>query len=291
MLRLLSIFFSLFFILSSGILHLHGSQNEISPPVNSRVITPRKPHKFIIITPPKCGTYLLSKAVRLICQRPHQHYKDYFLNDLEALFTTLRNHEQSGKYIVSHLPPDRNLIRYLLDNDYRILTIIRDPRDQLLSAIHWIIDNRDPDHLFDVPVKQFKALSFNEQIDELITGERFGFKEFEVLYQRHYQWLELDPLKSLVVKFEDLVGPKGGGNRRKQIECLLTIARKIGVPLSKERAAHIADEELFGTSATFRSGQIEEWKEVFTREQKLLFNALYGPDLLYLGYPLYEDNP
>lgn len=285
MLQKLPLYFTLL-LFSFGFIPVYGSQNL----ENRKVLTPRKPNKFIIITPPKCGTYLLSKAVRLICQRTHQHYKDYFLNDLDALFTRLHDHESTGKYIVSHLPPNQELIHFLLSNNYKILTIIRDPRDQLISALHWIIDDHDPDHLFDVPVDQFKALSLSEQIDELMTGERFSFKEFEVLYQRHYQWLSLDPAKALVVKFEDLVGPKGGGNRRKQIENLLTIARKIGVPLSKERASVIADEQLFGESSTFRSGQIEEWKEVFTREQKLRFNELYGKDLLYLGYPLYEDN-
>lgn len=247
-----------------------------------------KPSKFIVITPPKCGTYLLNSVIKQISGKNQLHYTDYYLHDLDHLFTILERQLNNNNYVLSHLPADPILIDHLVQNNYKVITILRDPRDQLISAIYWVLSGRDRDHLFDVPVNEFKQLSLSQQIDELMTGERFGFRVFDILYRRHYGWLDLPAKNLLVVRFEDLVGPEGGGNRKDQINAIMDIAKKIGLPMSKTSAANIADN-LFGKGPTFRSGQTENWKEMFSADQKQLFDQLYREDLLYLGYPLSSD--
>lgn len=240
---------------------------------------------FVVITPPKCGTYLLSRALSLITGKFYIHYTDYYLYDCDAFIMELQNCSLNNEFIHTHLPPDEALKARLKALNYKILTILRDPRDQLISAIHFIVNDLDTDHLFNVPLEEFKALTFHQQIEELMTGELFGFQIFDSLYRRHYGWLDGE---TLVIKFEDLVGPPGGGNGKKRLMTLYKIANFIEESLTPDQAYEIANQ-LFGNTATFRSGQIGDWQKAFTQEQKLLFDKLYGEDLTYLGYPLYKD--
>lgn len=239
---------------------------------------------FIVITPPKCGTYLISKALTQITGKRSNHFRDYHLKDLPNFFNTLERCKNQNSYILSHLPADPEIVETLIKENYKVITIIRDPRDQIISAVYWILSGHDVDHLFDVPVKDFESLSFEEQVDELITGERYGFRLFDQLFRQHYPWLELGPEQILSIRFEDLVGPNGGGSRERQIQAVKQLAEWVNTPISEERIAIIADG-LFGKSPTFRNGQINEWKDIFTQQQQDLFEKNYRDDLNYLGYP------
>lgn len=241
------------------------------------------PSKFVVITPPKCGTNLVSRALYLMTKKIPYHHRDYHLYRIDQFFEELEKQEKENLFIQTHLAPQKKLVEGLIERNYQIITIIRDPRDQLISALHWIQRGKDIDHIFEVPVDIFNYLAQDIQIDEMMTGELFGYRIFDRAYRLYYGWLELDPSRVLVLRFEDLVGPKGGGSIEKQNEALHKLASRIGITLTDEMAASIGND-LFGISHTFRSGQIGEWKSVFTPEQKKRFEEIYSTDLLYLGF-------
>ena len=85
------------------------------------------------------------------------------------------------------------------------------------------------------------------------------------------------------VKFEDLVGPAGGGSTQRQHETINRIAHHLDINLSSPIISLIA-QELFGQSITFRQGKIGAWKEYFTQEHKDLFKKYAGQLLIDLGY-------
>lgn len=237
---------------------------------------------FIVITPPKCGTNLVSRALYLMTDLGTYHCRDYDLYRIDQFFEVLDAQVKEKRFIQTHIPVKKELIEGLAVRNYKVVMLVRDPRDQLISALCWINSGQDEDHIFAVP-EAFHYMSYEMQVDELITGDLFGYKLFDRSYRSFFPWLTVDSSRVLVLRFEDLVGPKGGGTIEKQREALYKLARHIGFPLTEEKAAFIGDY-LFGKSLTFRSGQIGEWKKVFTPEQKKRFEETYAADMAFLGY-------
>lgn len=244
---------------------------------------PPESSKFIVICPPKCGTHLISRALQLMTNKKPFHARDYYLDDYSGFVRDMSVCEKKKRFIQTHIPVDQRLIKWFKSRKYKVFTILRDPRDVLISSIHWVFSGNDVDHLIDVPEESFSQLSLEEQISELITGERFGFQLIDRLYRRHYDWLELDRNMLYPTTFEELVGPNGGGDELQQKRVIHEIAQHIGMSLSEEKVDKIATE-LFGNTNTFRSGQIGAWKKDFSDQNKEEFKRYYGEDLIRLGY-------
>jgi hypothetical protein len=80
--------------------------------------------------------------------------------------------------------------------------------------------------------------------------------------------------KALLVRFEDIVGRSGGGTDERQQQAIInrwTAARMRGHP-----NLEAVREQLFGTSATFRRGQIGGWREHFQPNHEQLFETHMG---------------
>ena len=77
----------------------------------------------------------------------------------------------------------------------------------------------------------------------------------------------------MIGKFEDLVGPLGGGCQEKQLATIKHIAQRMGHPINDTKALSIA-QQLFGESATFVEGKIGAWKDYFTQE--VVTSNLFG---------------
>ncbi|MDE3046356.1 MAG: hypothetical protein KGJ02_06910, partial [Verrucomicrobiota bacterium] len=95
------------------------------------------------------------------------------------------------------------------------------------------------------------------------------------------EWLQ-DP-NIIVIRFEDLIGPRGGGSLEAQRRIYLTLATHLGYTLTLEQIDEIAKNS-FGGTWTFRNGQIEEWKTAYSESNKALFNQLFGWTLVDFGY-------
>ena len=86
---------------------------------------------------------------------------------------------------------------------------------------------------------------------------------------------------SLTLRFEDMVGERGGGSEEAQIDSL----RRLGglVEASNPDLVSIADS-IFGGSSTFRKGRIGGWRDSFEDEHHELFDRIAGGDLIRWGY-------
>ena len=85
------------------------------------------------------------------------------------------------------------------------------------------------------------------------------------------------------MKFEDLVGPKGGGSAEAQRRAVGRVAEHVGAPAG-ERAMRLVAEGLFGEGRTFRKGQIGGWREEFSPEHVRAAREVAGTLLVELGY-------
>ncbi|PCI95853.1 hypothetical protein COB11_00940 [Candidatus Aerophobetes bacterium] len=87
----------------------------------------------------------------------------------------------------------------------------------------------------------------------------------------------------LVIHFEELVGPCGGGDFDIQVSTVQNLAHHIGYNISYQRAVNIS-KKLFGGTTTFAVGKIRRWKEVYDEELMDEFKNAFGEHFKELGY-------
>ena len=188
-----------------------------------------------------------------------------------------------GYYILGHLPwlP---LTNQILDKmGYKHTLIIRDPRDILISMLHHVLK---PTHALD---KDFNFLSEEARLLMTIEGgilPKSGRQFYGVLpaMKNVLAWQQSEQI--LMVRFEDLIGEKGGGSKELQLSTVGKIRSFLGFPIDDTITRRICDRAFDNKSPTFRKGQIGGWKEELSPEHLRLFNNKCGDLLHRLGYPV-----
>ncbi len=218
-----------------------------------------------LITMPKCGTHLVEKCIKLITRKNSKHWNIQKVN-------------WETQFFLAHLP-------YLEAYGCKIITILRDPRDRIISSIvyykrHHLLRDKNKD--LKLILTEVINNPHNGLKNNFNSNEYYGCSTMELYYNRYFVSLSKLP-NCYVTYFEKLVGEKGGGSREDQLEEIKKIASHIGVALSPERIEEIADN-LFGNTDTFEKGQIGNWREWFSEEQKKMFKKKSGNLLITLGY-------
>lgn len=239
-----------------------------------------------VISPPKCGTHLVIDLFsKLTGIRNHTGPVGWCLLDDQTIQKVI-----SKKLLLkTHVIYNNHNIKCLSKDTIRKVLIIRDPRDQIVSAAYWI--KKRPQ---DWPIHCKWTIS--ELIDELITGG--GSIWSTVFLSRADEvWQNLDGITSFynlylpwqfepgvyTTQFEKLVGPRGGGNLQVQLHEIMNIAQHIGLQITEQKAQIIA-KHLFGNTLTFREGKIGSWKDHFPNDKKEKFKKKAGQLLIDLGY-------
>ncbi|MFQ5527965.1 MAG: hypothetical protein ACE5GX_17120 [Thermoanaerobaculia bacterium] len=267
--------------------------------------------RLLLLSLPKAGTHLLSKAAAMLpgMQGSGLHvdfsYMARFVDDPDTVdprqtgewsievqpgsvhYYGLRKMLQAvcpGEYITSHLRYSRELVELSNELGYRTVYIVRDPRDLAVSLAFYIPSQ--PGHeLFEF----FSSLSPEERITRAIVGSpkaENGVKRLRSLAHRlskHAGWLHEPGV--LTVRFEDLVGSRGGGSAERQSRTLSELCRQIGLkpePVVIDRIGH----ELFGGTHTFRKGTIGDWKNHFSEYHLRLLEGDANHRIVEFGYPV-----
>jgi len=101
-------------------------------------------------------------------------------------------------------------------------------------------------------------------------------------YRMYARWFD-DP-SCYCVRFEDIIGPQGGGDRETQVKALAALMEYTGVCNDMTDPEAVADQ-IFGTEApTFRKGQIDSWREEMSPEVYEVFLRECGEVLKMWGY-------
>lgn len=140
----------------------------------------------------------------------------------------------------------------------RSVVVVREPAAVLASFCKWVRKN-ERYFLY----RHFADLTDEQIVELLLDGfvtPRGPFLPFRLVHTRMLGWRD-DP-NTLVVKFEDLVGPKGGGTLSAQREVFANLAKFLGRP---EPNWDKIDSELFGRSHTFERGSINAWQSDMPR--------------------------
>jgi hypothetical protein len=240
--------------------------------------------RVLCVSIPKAGTHLLERA---ICLHPKLYRKllptvsDENVDrwgGLSGLVAKMR----PGQVVAAHLRFRPDYPDIIARAGVRPMILVRDPRDIVVSQVHYVskrTDHRLHSLFEELPdVKQRLRLAIAGDVERGVVSirDRLDF---------YAGWLDA----ALVVRFEDLVGPQGGGDRDRQEAALRSIYDFLALDVDGRMLSRIG-ERLFSTeSPTFRSGAIGGWRRSFDPELEGLFDRTVGGGLRPYGYHLTDD--
>ena len=297
----------------------------LSSPIYCNNSTP----KFEVISIAKSGTYLIFKTIHLLTN----HQSIYRETPLQLEYTFAHfpfsdyaspNFSERSAIFMIRDPRDIivSMVYHIINHGWPLLE--KSTFEKFLSLsfddqLMYLIENDLPQHPLSKAL--FQASETTQQSDSLPAKLENPIAEEEHLdprleeikktaaflntplsqdalnmISRELYGVESTPQRahSLLIRFENLVGEKGGGSLNSQLEELKKIATFLNIPLSQDALSLIADE-LYGIesiqntalAATFREGKIGAWRNTFKKEHKEEFKKRFNEYLIALGY---EEN-
>lgn len=250
----------------------------LTPAGLSRRVRNRDEPRVLCVTVPKSGTHLLE---RVLCLHPRFY---------RALLPTIHEGNldrhgglwkmlgglRPGQVLFTHLPFKPRFEQAAIGCGARLLMLIRDPRDIAVSEVHYTLARPEtPGH---------DALRREPDMHSrlrLMIGGGGEILPLSTRLGRFHGWLDTDPL---LVRFEDLVGPRGGGTDATQRQNLQRIFSHLGVPLSEPDLLALQARVFSDASPTFRRGRIGGWRDEFTPDLRELFDREASSLLTMFGY-------
>lgn len=234
-------------------------------------------YPFVVFSPPKCGTHLVGKAVSLLVKTPPAYYLSDIGNSTLECINKITQEQSQGRFVAAHHFSNA-LLKILVKKGYKIIFVVRDPRDQLISIVNWFREGQ----WSWLPAS--KISNVQDQITELITGATLGWKSVDTCFLSFENKLSgISPRSIYITHFEKLIGPSGGGTAEAQTQEMINIANFLGTTINTEDINFIGTE-LYGGTATFRNGSIGKWKQCFNGTHKEQFKQGYNSLLIRLGY-------
>lgn len=190
-----------------------------------------------------------------------------------------------GRYILGHVVWQANLSVLLKKLNYCHLFIIRDPRAVLASLLCFILDARGmpKKHFLEA---DFKLLSPKQRLSLILDGGYVTLADVNVepfcdIFRSMLAWKT--DADCLVLRFEDLIGEKGGGTTHQQKKAVQQIASYLGKTFSEQVATEF--QKIYNPAArTFRKGSIDSWKHTLDAEDIGRVNEYCQPLCSEAGY-------
>jgi len=254
---------------------------------------------FYVVTVPKAGTHLLMKLLVMLTNRSYVYdmwpplgpyrfegdAKDCYIADKVAIAASKR-WKSLNQFPVVHFNLASVYKRFsLIHPEYIAIIQLRDLRDICVSCVFY--------HHHEIE-KEIGPSTFDEKLLYIINLDSDSRPVNNILniYRNAkvaVKWVK-DP-NVVISRFEDLVGPKGGGTEDAQKRQIRKIAKKLKISLDAERLDEVL-QTLFGNEkgpqfpTTFRQGQIGGWKDYFKPMHKAAFKKRLGKLQQKLGYSL-----
>lgn len=278
-----SIFFSLVIFIVLGCSSIGVSkETELSHPLTAR---------FLMMTFPKSGTHLFRKLFHIIGHElNHPEANDYTWDHFFS------NHKECW-------PKGINPFFALMSKSKSPILVIRDLRDVAISCAYWhtkmVNETGNRGYLSYIPLQvlnEWNALSMEEKVTKYIAGDFYPqYKTFAAFIDDHLKNMEafLSVIKTpLIIRYEDIVGPNGGGTLESQVDSIYKIAEAIGVHLTCQEVEYICEnlfgirkeDESMGYMLTYRKGGIGNWKDLLSPDQIALVKKRFNWFLIKYGY-------
>ncbi len=263
---------------------------------------------------PKSGTHLLTQVLQGFSQigpavdsglpaivtfqgdSGQQRTTEEILKDLKRLLP--------GDIGYGHLHALPEIIDYLSRPAVSGFFILRDPRDVVVSHVHYITEI-EPNHVLNTYYTQ-QLKSFDERLRTSILGlteANFPFPNISIRFDPYLNWLRCTEV--LTIRYEEFLLDQSS-----TIGKIIDHAVQRGFPLNpvfstrkypsarmypsagsdRTKAIQTVIAELNPhRSPTFRSGKAGGWRQAFSEENKRLFKEISGELLISLGYEFNLD--
>ena len=246
---------------------------------------------------PKSGTHLLYQILYSMPQLKGWDTDILAAQSLSGFINTATHihwklNSAPNEHIVrTHLMYYQQVLSAIKNNNCKVFFIYRDLRDVAISHARWVCKERLY-YLHDY----YKQLdSFDEQlmcsIRGIPRGTPFGSNvsapDIGSDFLRWKGWI--DDANTFAVKFEDLVGARGGGCEATRLHRIEQIAAHLEVNLSKSEieskfSSLAMNPEESHTYKMGGKGKRGGWKNIFKQSHKEAFKGVAGNLLVELGY-------
>ncbi len=232
---------------------------------------------------PKSGTNLLIRALYLL--HPMHRLLSRTINDSDGINNKILGLKK-GQFLAAHLKYSQELEQCFYKNAVKNILMVRDPRDIAVSNYIYIT-HKDPKHRLH---KYFSALKSDQDRltasiqgieSKLLSGEPSSLSLAEH-FKGYLPWKNSSDC--LIVRFEDIVGSKGGGDDNVQLETMMGIVEHIGLSILENDVRKAALQIFNPNSRTFVKGQIGTWEDAFEPEHKEMVKNEMNSILITLGY-------
>lgn len=236
----------------------------------------RHERPIVIVSVHKCGTHLVGEAIAEMTGKKI-FWPGYIRGD--ELDETLEN-LGDDRFMMIHVPYRQDVVEIMQRHNAIIFFVYRDPRDYVVSfayfRLHWLgADGKPNMNLSAIITELIESFVAPWYADSTTT--RGAISVFDAMLG----WRAYPDV--CIVRFEDLVGPQGGGSAPVQKETIRRIAHHLELAVNEDRVSYVADT-IFGNGVTFREGKIGSWKSHFTERDVQLCKENVGQLLIDLGY-------
>lgn len=233
--------------------------------------------RYIITPIPKAGSHLLMRCLTLLTDKKVINILGGSLEDFQK---SLDKAEQENAILKCHLFSG-NFASAMFRRGYKNIFMCRDPRDACVSLVFYL--DKMPGQLRDFfwVCEEWDYLSFDEKLMSVMTGSHSASYLLD-WYQRMSAWSDYPG--TLVLRFEDLIGPRGGGSLSAQKEAILLIKNFIGIESDKTVLDELYDAGPRLKDEKYLPGSIGNWKYFFNEQHTQTFKENFNHLLLKYGY-------
>lgn len=244
---------------------------------------------------PKSGTHLLAQIL-LQFDRVTNWNDIISVQSLSGVMNTARHIEWKlksappGSLVRSHLMHAPEVLDVLQQVPLKRLFIYRDLRDVAVSHANWVL--KEPRIFLHDVYKQLPDFDacLMASIKGTPLGSPFGSNvsqpDIGTDFSRWHGWVS--DADTLAIKFEDLVGERGGGDEAVRLDYVRRIAKLLGEDLDEAKLEEFGSVAMDPSkSHTFRKGNkgaIGGWRNRFKPDHVEAFKLVAGQTLVDLGY-------
>jgi hypothetical protein len=242
---------------------------------------------------PKSGTNLLTHSLsQFPMLRPSFEHVTMNSNRRDGVEELERKARRTGRgqYTSGHVFYTGSNAEIVERHGLRQVLMVRDPRDVVTSHFHYVTEknteHRLTAHYRSLPDDDARLMASIRGVSGEHTRDGDRLESIGEWMDAFLAW-RAKPYVT-VVRFEDLIGPQGGGDADRQREAIESVADHLDVSLSTAERDHVAENTFSTGSSTFRKGLIGDWRNHFTPDHVSAFKREANEWLVELGY---EDGP
>lgn len=263
-----------YYVLKRQEIFFHGLQKS---QLKGRNIGP----KVVLNSLPKSGTHLLESMFFQLPLMRHSGKRTLRSETQSLIDPKLKviSKLKKGQFLLAHMQFDSSIVQTANTNDVKIIHLIRDPRDVLLSHLNYIqnMDTTQKSHRF---ISQYDTKL--DKLKAMIVGKQDVLEPFPLVLKKFQPWMNQQHV--LCVKFEHLIGPNGGGTQEDQTQAVKKILDFISIEINNEELEQICGKIFSSKSSTFNKGKIGNWKRALTPEEAKWLNEAIGNEINNYNY-------